>query len=150
MCGKLLKSRYGTRDAAQNWGMAYTDFMESIGFVKGKSSPCTFYNQKRELRCVVHGEDFTILGWSDQLDWFWKQIKTKFLSKHRGRIGPADGDLKEMRILNRIVTWTDDGTQYEGDQRHVEICMQEFGIFGGDVEDLLERSEQESSSWNPE
>ena len=119
MCGKLLKSMYGTRDAAQNWGMAYTDFMESIGFVKGKSSPCTFYNQKRELRCVVHGDDFTILGWSDQLDWFWRQIKTKFLSKHRGRIGPADGDLKEMRILNRIVTWTDDGIQYEGDQRHV-------------------------------
>ena len=32
MCGKLLKSMYGTRDAAQNWGMAYCDFMQSIGF----------------------------------------------------------------------------------------------------------------------
>ena len=32
MCGRLLKSMHGTRDAAQNWGMAYTDFMVSIGF----------------------------------------------------------------------------------------------------------------------
>ena len=74
MCGRLIKSMYGTRDAAQNWGMAYTQFMESIGFTKGLSSPCTFYNQKRELRCVVHGDDFTILGWSNQLDWFWSHI----------------------------------------------------------------------------
>jgi hypothetical protein len=79
MCGRLLKSMYGTRDAAQNFGMAYTQFMESIGFQKGKSSPCTFYNQKRELRCVVHGHDFTILGWSNQIDWFGRKSKLNSL-----------------------------------------------------------------------
>ena len=52
----------------------------------------------------------------------------KFESKHRGRIGPAIEDAKEMRILNRIVTWTDNGIEYEGDQRHVEICMQNLGL----------------------
>ena len=73
--GRCLRSMYGTRDAAQNWGMAYTQFMESIGFQKGKSRPCSFYNQKREIRCVVRGGDFTIYGWSDQLGWFWKKTK---------------------------------------------------------------------------
>ena len=28
MCGKLNKSLYGTRDAAQNWGESYMQFME--------------------------------------------------------------------------------------------------------------------------
>ena len=32
MCGKLIKSMYGTRDAAQNWETAYTVFfMKHIG-----------------------------------------------------------------------------------------------------------------------
>ena len=30
MCGKLNKSMYGTRDAAQNWEVAHTEFMNSI------------------------------------------------------------------------------------------------------------------------
>ena len=42
MCGKLRKSMYGTRDAAQNWGQTYTQFMCSVGFEKGQSSPCVF------------------------------------------------------------------------------------------------------------
>ena len=80
------------------------------------------------MTCVVHGDDFTILGWSNQLDWFWKEVQLKFESKHRGRIGPDDKDEKEMRILSRIVTWTSEGIDYEGDQRHVEICMDNLGL----------------------
>ena len=137
MCGILCKSMYGTRDAAQNWGAEYTQFMESIGFETGKASPCTFYNRTKELRCVVHGDDFTILGWQNQLDWFWREIQKKFLSKHRGRIGPAINDLKEMRILNRIVEWTETGIHYEGDQRHVEICIEELGIHSEEESDFL-------------
>ena len=63
MCGRLNKAMYGTRDAAQNWEMAYAEFMEDIGFVRGILSPCVFYHAERELRVVVHGDDFTILGW---------------------------------------------------------------------------------------
>ena len=34
MCGQLQKSMRGTRDAAQNWGMEYTEFMVKVGFVR--------------------------------------------------------------------------------------------------------------------
>ena len=37
MCGKLVKSMHGTRDAAQNWGEEYTKFMKDAGFQRGKS-----------------------------------------------------------------------------------------------------------------
>ena len=39
MCGRLLKSLYGTRDAAQNWEFEYIEFMESVGFNVGMSTP---------------------------------------------------------------------------------------------------------------
>ena len=32
------------------------------------------------------------------------------------------------RILNRIITWTEHGLEYEPDQRHAEILIKEFGV----------------------
>ena len=61
MCGKLKKSMYGSRDAAQNWGYAHTQFMQPEGFIRGLSSPCVFWNPDKELRCVVHRDDFAVL-----------------------------------------------------------------------------------------
>ena len=34
-----------------------------------------------------------------------------------------------MRISTRIVTWTEDGTRYEGDERHAEIGLEELGLW---------------------
>ncbi len=48
--------------------------MLKFGFTKGLASPCVFYNEKRNLRVVVHGDDFTILGWANDLDWFKERI----------------------------------------------------------------------------
>ena len=39
--------------------------------------------------------------------------------------------MKTIRILNRMVTWTDEGIEYEGDQRHVEIACREYGLKAG-------------------
>ena len=75
MCGKLEKSMYGTRDAARNWEEAHTDFMNEAGFQQGIASPCLFYNIDREWRVVIHGDDFTILGKEDSLNWFRKKIE---------------------------------------------------------------------------
>ena len=33
-----------------------------------------------------------------------------------------------MRILNRTVTWSNQGITYEADQRHAEICLKEIGL----------------------
>ena len=48
-CGKLLKSMYGTRDAAKNWEKCYADFMTSIGFQRGLASSCAFLSPSDEL-----------------------------------------------------------------------------------------------------
>ena len=36
-------------------------------------------------------------------------------------MGPDPGDLKEIRLLNRIIGWEQEGIRFEADQRHAEI-----------------------------
>jgi len=128
MCGRVNKSMYGARDAAQNWEVAYSQFMETVGFKPGKASPCLFFHPERKIRVVVYGDDFTALAEESQLNWFKAKINENFETKHRARLGPESKDDKAVRILNRIVTWTEDGLKYEPDQRHVDIILQQLGL----------------------
>ena len=41
------------------------------------------------------------------LDWFRKEIAERYQVTFRGRLGPEEEDDKRIRILNRIVEWTD-------------------------------------------
>ena len=63
----------------------------------------------------------------------------------QGRMGPGKDDLKEIRILNRIVTWTEEGVEHEGDQRHVEIACKEYGLKTGSKAALLPGSKEKPS-----
>ena len=87
MCGRLLKAMHGTRDAAQNWECEYVEFLKSLGFKQGQATPCAFVLTSRGLILVVHGDDFTISGHDEDLNWFRERIKEKFDVKFRGRLG---------------------------------------------------------------
>ena len=45
--GLLMTSTNGTCDAAQNRNVAYTRFMQSIGFRQGASCACAFWHPKK-------------------------------------------------------------------------------------------------------
>ena len=68
MCGKLVKSLYGTRDAAQNWEAEYTETLANNVFVYGKAVSCAFHHPQRDIKAAVHGDDIVALGHRDQLD----------------------------------------------------------------------------------
>jgi len=51
-----------------NWEKEYVKFMLSAGFIRGQASPCLFYHPGKDIRVVVHGDDFTILGAEYHLD----------------------------------------------------------------------------------
>ena len=57
-------------------------------------------------------------------------METKYELKAAARIGPAEGDDKEARVLNRIVRWTSSGLEYEADPRQSEKLVQELGLEG--------------------
>ena len=107
--GRLNYSLYGTRDAAQNWEVAYTQFLVSLGFKRGLSSPCIFVHPSRDMRLVVHGDDFTILGEDGHLSWLASEFDKKFKIKVRGILGPDSHDVHEITLLNRVLSWGSEG-----------------------------------------
>ena len=62
VCAKLVKAMYGARDAAHNWEHTYRKAHDELGFQVGRASPCVMYNPHRELRLLVHGDDFCGIG----------------------------------------------------------------------------------------
>ena len=65
-----------------------------LGFEKGKGSPCIFHHTDRNMTTVVHGDDFTILGHEEDLDWLRTQIVERFEVKFNARLGPEEKDDK--------------------------------------------------------
>ena len=80
---------------------------------------------------TVHGDDFTSTGAEADLRWLDAQLKGKYeiKSKYLGPT-PHEGQLQELRILNRVITWTDRGITYEADPRHAELLIQELQLDG--------------------
>ena len=76
----------------------------------------------------VHGDDSTSLGYASGIVWYRERVMGRFEGKVKGRIGPGRKDGKAMRVLNRLVHWTNEGIEYEADQRHAEIIIQESGL----------------------
>ena len=131
-CWKLRKCLYGTKHAPARWEAHYTEKLEGLGFIRGKASSCCFMHPDREIRCVVLGDDFTFVGKDANLSWVEKHMSKTFLCKVEGRIGPDTGDLKQAQILNRVVTWTDNGLEYEADIRHGELLVRDLEVQGKD------------------
>ena len=77
MCGRLNASTYGTRDAARNWEEKYVNVLSELGFVVGKSSPRSFWDEKRDLRSVIHGDDIATVGDDESLPWFGQALGEK-------------------------------------------------------------------------
>ena len=77
---------------------------------------------------MVHGDDFTALGTDESLDKCEKGLKASFECKFRGRLGLDEKDIKEIRLLNRIVRITDHALRYEADPRHAELLAKSMGL----------------------
>jgi hypothetical protein len=123
MCARLRRCLYGTRDAPARWEAFLASELAKMGFERGKASPCCFRHSTRDLRCIVHGDDFVFTGDDRDLDWAQHEMSTRFLIKVIGRLGGDSGDLQELRVLNRVLRWERDGIYYEADPRHQEILV---------------------------
>ena len=68
----------------------------------------------RQLRCVVHGDDFTFAGREEDLEWAANSMASWYQVKVRGILGPEAGDVDEIEIWGRRVRWTLAG---------IELCV---------------------------
>ena len=67
------------------------------------------------------------VGSKSGLKWLELKMKDKFEAKVEV-LGPDPDELREVRILNRIIRWETDGLCYEADQRHAELAVKELGL----------------------
>ena len=128
MVGRLVRCMYGTRDAGAIWENCYTKCLLDLGFVQGTASPCCFCHEGWGVHVVVHGDDFTALGTPTGLDHYEKGMADTFECKFKGRLGHGEKDLKEMRVLNRIVRIDKTGLRYEADPRHAELLAKSLNL----------------------
>jgi hypothetical protein len=127
-CAKLNFWLYGMRPAARAWEDLYADKMKGYGFVQGVSAPTVFKHEAKQMECVVHGDDFTGLGFEEDLSDLEIAMKSWFEIKVRGRLGPDERDSKEITILNRTLTWTSWGIRIKADPKHVERLVECCGL----------------------
>ena len=61
------------------------------------------------------------------MEWFKNKISAKYESKH-SFLGGNPQHEKSIRVLNRVLSWTPEGIQYEADQRHADIVVEQLGL----------------------
>ena len=82
----------------------------------------------------VHGDDYVGLGAEVDVEWYRQQVSKRFIMKLRGYLGPAAHHKREMCIQNRVFIWrsSEAGSAemitYEGDLRHVDILLRDYGL----------------------
>ena len=101
-----------------------------MGFVQGVASPNVFWHKAKVISCSVHGDDFTATGPADALDWFETSVGQEYEITVGPRLGPGPNDAKETRAFNRVITWHEDGVDYEADPRQAERLIGECGLTG--------------------
>ena len=127
--GFLKLSLYGTRDAAANFQAEVRKFLLGAGFTQSSYNPQVYHHVTRDLKTIVHGDDFVTSGDREQAKWMEARLAKRFEIKSH-IIGRAATDLREHRILGRIVRATADGWEYEADPRHAEIIVREMRLEG--------------------
>ena len=126
-CARLLVSMYGTRKAASNWEAHYSDWLLEIGFERGTGYPSIFVHKERNIKLLVHGDDFITAGRHEQLVWFEREMNQKYESKHI-RLGTTKGAVKQIKVLNRIITWEEESISVEADTRHIMTALKDLGL----------------------
>jgi hypothetical protein len=129
-CARLVRCLYGTRDAPKCWEAFLAEQLVALGFARGRASSCCYFNAALDVRCIVHGDDFVLTGRAEALDEVKARMHERFLLKELGRLGGGQGELKELRVLNRVIRWTPTGLKYEADPRHAEIVVR--GVAGAE------------------
>ena len=128
LCGKLDKAMYGTRDAAQAWQREYTSALKELGFQVGKASPCHFHHPQWGVSLAVHGDDFLATGPEHRI----KQLMARMAAKYKIKttlLGEKHG--RELRLLSRTIRWSEQGIEYEGDDRHAKKIVADLDIKPG-------------------
>ena len=110
--GLLQMSMYGTLDAAFHWEAAYASALTEMGFTRGTASGNHYVDEAREIRGLVHGDDFVFVGFEDDV----VALKAEMTRRYpcvATMVGPDAGHEKVVKVLGREVRVTASGAEIE-------------------------------------
>ena len=122
---------HGTGDVALNRLKHYRRHLASLGFTRGKASPCLCHHESGDIKDFVRGDDHVASDDDAGLNWFPNGM-SKCYECNTHIFGPDDRDEGSVEALNRIMAWQSAGTghmiTYEADPRHAEITTSEMEV----------------------
>ena len=121
--GKLKKCVYGTRDAAKGWQDTLSAHLEQIGFSRGRGHPCVFHHSEKDIKTLVHGDDYVSAGGAEAMAWLESELEKAYEIQTQ-KLSDAADCKTEGKVLNRIVRQTSDGWEIEADPRHAELVIE--------------------------
>ncbi len=77
---------------------------------------------------MVWGDDFTFLGREKDLLKVLEKMRKLYSIQMTGKMGLDPEDEKKLRILNRVVRWTEARIEYEADDKHATTIVKELGL----------------------
>ena len=101
--------------------------MKELGFEECKVTNGVFAHAVRDLRTVAHVDDFLLSGEYNDLIWFHDKLLEKYELKVQIAGWGRDDD-KELSFLGRKIRLTPTGIELEGDDKHVGLLEEEWGM----------------------
>ena len=74
LLGKLKLCLYGTQDAAQGLQETISSHLGSIGFTRGRGHPSVFWHPRRQVKTLVHGDDYVSGGDEESMKWLEDEL----------------------------------------------------------------------------
>ena len=94
--------------------------MLSLGSEQGRASRCNFQHKSRDIRLIVHGDDFLVVADAEQLAWLDVKLRQQYDMKYEV-LGPEANMKQEIRILNCTLRWGKKGIECEADDRCIKL-----------------------------
>ena len=127
VCGRLLRTMYGTLDAADRWADHYSSILKQSGFHQGTASPCHFYHPGWGVYLVVHGDDFIMAARRDGRQRTLKLLEDHFEIK-TSTAGACSGMDREIKVLGRVAICHPWGWSLEADPSLLENAVDRLSM----------------------
>ena len=98
-----------------------------IGFTRGKSHPCIFWHQEKQIKTLVHGDDYVSSGTVEAMNWLEAEVEKAYEMKTQKLVN-ADGYKVEGKVFNRVIRRTGGGWEMKADPRHAELVVEKSGL----------------------
>ena len=147
MVGRLLRTMYGTRDAAAAWNDFVEEKMKVAGYEAGRATPCSYRRiianadgcghapYQGQDGGLVHGDDFMLVAEEPELLRLEAELQKHMILKQKALLEPDEADDKTASFLNRLLTYRVDAygecsIEIEPNPRHAKLIIRDLGLEG--------------------